>query len=187
MDRHRLQDAALIDVCAIAFRREFRQACEQNSCGKYGRCWMCPPDVGDIDEMIARAKTYRKAFVFQSIGILEDSFDIEGMEAAAKAHNRLALALRKASAPLLDRPLYLAAGCCHLCERCARGDNLPCRRPDLAMASLESYGIAVSELAAACGMRYVNGKNTVTYFGAVLCRESCETIIRDTFRRISAW
>ncbi|MFR9235458.1 MAG: DUF2284 domain-containing protein [Eisenbergiella massiliensis] len=34
-------------------------------------------------------------------------------------------------------------------------------------SSLEAYGINVSTLAAQCGMRYINGKDTVTYFGAV--------------------
>jgi hypothetical protein len=36
------------------------------------------------------------------------------------------------------------------------------------MPSLEAYGINVSELAKAAGMNYINGQNTVTYFGAVL-------------------
>lgn len=44
----------------------------------------------------------------------------------------------------------------------------PARRPWLACPSLESYGIQVSELAARCGMKYINGASTITYFGAVL-------------------
>lgn len=31
--------------------------------------------------------------------------------------------------------------------------------------------MAVSELAASCGMKYINGQNTVTYFGAVLFQD----------------
>nr|WP_305142352.1 DUF2284 domain-containing protein [uncultured Acetatifactor sp.] len=45
----------------------------------------------------------------------------------------------------------------------------PCRFPDMAISSLEAHGINVSRLAAECGMKYINGQNTVTYFGAVLC------------------
>lgn len=48
----------------------------------------------------------------------------------------------------------------------------PCRFPDRAMASLEAYGVAVSELAEACGMKYINGQSTVTYFGAFLYRKA---------------
>jgi hypothetical protein len=36
------------------------------------------------------------------------------------------------------------------------------------MPSLEAYGVNVSKLAASAGMKYINGQNTVTYFGAVL-------------------
>ena len=44
----------------------------------------------------------------------------------------------------------------------------PCRFPEKAFPSLEAYGVFVSKLAQACGMRYINGANTVTYFGVVL-------------------
>jgi hypothetical protein len=36
------------------------------------------------------------------------------------------------------------------------------------VASLEAYGIFVAKLAEKAGMKYINGVNTVTYFGAVL-------------------
>lgn len=161
-------NAAVISVSDISFRREFRAACEQNTCGKYSRCWMCPPDVGDIDEMIKKASSYKYALIYQTIGGLEDSFDIEGMQEAAKKHNDLAQTLSAVIMPLLNNPLRLGAGACHACESCSRVDNQPCRYPEKAIASLEAHGIAVSELAAACGMKYINGQNTVTYFGGFL-------------------
>ena len=52
------------------------------------------------------------------------------------------------------------------CPRCAKRDELPCRHPDEALSSLETYGVAVSQLAELAGMKYINGVNTVTYFGA---------------------
>jgi len=64
--------------------------------------------------------------------------------------------------------LHLGAGGCGVCKTCAKRTNEPCRYPKLAMASLEAYGINVSRLAAAAEMKYTNGANTVTYFGAVL-------------------
>ena len=36
---------------------------------------------------------------------------------------------------------------------------------------METYGIAVSTLAKSCGMNYINGVNTVTYFGAYFVKE----------------
>lgn len=161
-------NAAVISVEDIPFRREFREACERNLCGKYGKCWMCPPDVGDIGKMITNAKTYKYALVFQSIGWLEDSFDIEGMEAAAKKHNYLTQTLAVELEPMLANFLKLGAGACGICECCTKVDNKPCRYPEKAIASLESYGIAVSELAELSGMKYINGQNTVTFFGGLL-------------------
>ena len=160
--------AAVIPVNEILFKREFRAACEQNLCGKFGRCWTCPPDVGDIDEMIEKAKKYKNALVFQTIGMLEDSYDIEGMESAAIKHNEVMKMIDLKIDPLLSNVLKLGAGGCHVCERCARIDDEPCRNPEKAVASLEAHGIAVSDLAEKSGMKYINGQNTVTYFGGFL-------------------
>ena len=64
--------------------------------------------------------------------------------------------------------LCLGAGGCTVCEVCAKRTGEPCRHPDLMTTSLETYGVNVSKLAPAAGMKYINGQNTVTYFGAVL-------------------
>ena len=162
------QQAAVVLVAQIPFRREFRAACEQNTCGKFGRCWACPPDIGGIDELIEKARSYSHAPVFQTIGTLEDSFDIEGMEAAAIKHNAVIQLMAPKLAAVAQNTLKLGAGGCHVCARCAKAENEPCREPQKAVASLEAHGIAVSELAEICGMKYINGQNTVTFFGGFL-------------------
>ena len=149
----------------------FREICESNGCGNYGKCWMCPPDVGEIHALMEKVRRYPYGLLYQTISEIEDSFDIEGMLEAGKLHNDLAQAIsrwaREAGAFGEDW-LHLGAGGCRLCPVCAKRTNEPCRHPQDAMASLETYGVAVSELAASCGMKYINGQNTVTYFGAVL-------------------
>jgi len=163
-------NAGMAKVSEIKFSHAFRDACAQNVCGKYGTCWMCPPDVGDIDEMIAHAKEYEHIMVFQSIGQLEDSFDFEGMQEAAVKHNALTMTVAEQIGNMahIKKPLILGAGACHICNRCTRLDSLPCAHPDKAIPSLEAYGVAVSELAKISGLEYINGVNTVTYFGGVL-------------------
>lgn len=161
-------NAAVIAVADIPFRPEFREACAVNSCGQYGRCWMCPPDVGDIHILIDRAKGYSRALVYQTIHPLEDSYDFEGMTEAGRLHNQLAGQLDELVRSELTGFLHLAAGSCRVCDTCSKIENEPCRFPEKAKASLESYGIAVSELAALCGLKYINGQDTVTFFGAVL-------------------
>lgn len=39
------------------------------------------------------------------------------------------------------------------------------------MSSFEAYGINVSALAPKAGMKYINGPDTVTFFGGVLLEE----------------
>ena len=160
--------AAVIEQKDIVPNAEFRGMCEQNRCGAYGKCYMCPPDVGPIGELMARVRGYEKGLLYQTISPLEDSFDIEGMGEAKKAFTQVSQRLLDALRPVLgDQALHLTGGGCGLCKTCAKATNEPCRHPELAMSSLEAYGIAVSELAKTCGMKYINGADTVTYFGCL--------------------
>lgn len=162
------REVGVVSVAQIPFRPEFRDACVQNSCGVYGKCWMCPPDVGEISALIAQARTFSTGLVFQTVGQLEDSFDIEGMQAAARHHNEVCRRLFAVCEKTLRRFLPLGAGGCLYCRPCARISGAPCHFPEKAFSSLEAYGIGVADLAALCDLAYMNGVNTVTYFGAVL-------------------
>lgn len=161
----------LVPVADIPFDPVFRTMCEQNACGMYGRSWMCPPHVGPIEDLISQAKTYETALVYQTIDTLEDSYDFEGMMRAGARMNRLTQEVRRLLPADADAYLLLGAGGCRICQRCAKQEDQPCRCPDKALASLEAYGVNVSELAKLAGMKYINGVNTVTYFGAVLMKK----------------
>lgn len=160
--------AEIISVDQIITSAEFREACRKNLCGAWGRCWMCPPDVGEIEPLMAEIRTYQHGLWYQTIGELEDSFDIEGMGEAKKKHVHLSQRVEERVKPLLGRHLHLSCGGCGLCERCSRVDNEPCRFPDKAMASLEAYGINVYQTTQSTSLKYINGQNTVTYFSLVL-------------------
>ena len=71
----------------------------------------------------------------------------------------------------IRRRLLLGAGGCRICQRCAKESGQACRYPEQALSSLEAYGINVSVLAPMAGMKYINGPDTVTFFGAVLLGE----------------
>lgn len=161
--------ASVINTKDIVLDRAFRDMCASNACGMYGKCYMCPPDVGEIDELMAQVTHYDYALVYQTVTELEDSFDFEGMIEAKKKSYPLAQGLRKVFADMkISKVLHLGAGDCGVCEVCAKRTGDICRFPEKAMPSLEAYGINVSALAKAAGMKYINGQNTVTYFGAVL-------------------
>ena len=163
--------AKVIGASAVETDASFRTLCESNACGLWGKCWTCPPDVGDIETMMAHLRTYSHVLVYQTVGQLEDSFDFENMIRAGNAHNVLAQSLRSVFKESgIQTVLHLGAGGCRVCGVCAKRTGEPCRHPDLAMSSLEAYGINVSRLAPAADMKYINGNNTVTYFGAVFFR-----------------
>jgi predicted metal-binding protein len=153
----------------IVFDTMFRDICKSNGCGNYGKCYMCPPDVGEIEDLIEKARAFENAVMYQTVYTIEDSFDFEGMQEAGKAFNQCAQRINEKAREMFNMPwLHLAAGGCRVCETCLKRDNLPCRSPGKALASLESYGVDVYRTSRYAGLKYVNGENTVTYFGMLL-------------------
>ena len=164
--------AAVINTESIVLNPEFRSMCEANQCGMYGRCYMCPPDAGDIGTLMAQIGKYDKCLLYQTISPLEDSFDFEGMVEARRAVTGVSQHLLDALLPVAgENALHLSVGGCGLCERCAKETGEPCRHPDRALASLESYGVDVYNTVRNTELKYTNGPNTVTYFGMVLYSE----------------
>ena len=166
-------NAAALSVRQVALEAVFRDICKSNACGKYGRCYMCPPDVGEVQPMMEKVRSFRDAVLYQTIHPLEDSFDYEGMVEAGARHAAVSQALQK-TLKNLDLPafLHVSVGGCRVCDVCAKEKDLPCAYPDLAMPSLESYGVDVYNTALHAGLKYINGQNTVTYFGMVLLGEA---------------
>jgi len=153
---------AVIPTAAINFSPALLKACESNVCGKYNRCWTCPPAVGSL-ELRQKITSFPSALVFTTMGALDDSFDYEGMMRAKERHDRLTAEIHGRFGAA--NPVFGAGGCT-ICADCAYPQ--PCRFPDKTYPSIEAAGINVTELSRAAGLRYHNGPNTVTYFSMVL-------------------
>ena len=111
------RNAAVVPVSEVRFEACFRDMCSSNACGKFGRCWTCPPDIGPIDELMDTAKTFSYILVYQTVGTLEDSFDFEGMQEAGNIHNRLCQkVLQWSKTQPFQRSLSLGAGGCRVCS-----------------------------------------------------------------------
>ena len=165
--------AEMIGAEQIVMDRRFREQCASNACGVYGKCWMCPPNVGDIDALMEEARGYASALLYQSIHQLEDSFDYEGMVEGGRRHSMLSSRLDQAlKSAGYSGFLHLSKGGCGVCATCAKIENKPCRFPEKALASLEAYGVNVSATVKHTSMKYINGVNTVTYFGLILFKEN---------------
>ncbi len=160
--------AGVVTTDKIPFDENLRSYCEVNHCGNYGKNYACPPSVGEGKKLIAKAKKYKKALVFQTVTQIEDSFDLEGMKEAELRHSKISAKINQYIQKHFDDYVQLTAGKCSVCPVCAQIERKPCRFPDKAISSLEAYCMNVSDLAKLCSMNYINGKDTVTYFGAFL-------------------
>ncbi len=148
--------------------QEVRSLCAKNFCGQYGKTWMCPPGVGDVEACAARILAHEDALVVQHVAQLQDSYDFEGSAEALAVFQDLLRSFAPQVQPFAGEGfLALGAGGCSLCKPCTYPDA-PCRFPDKAMASVESYGVNVMLLCQQAGLAYHSGANTVTYTGMYL-------------------
>ncbi|MCL2407632.1 MAG: DUF2284 domain-containing protein [Defluviitaleaceae bacterium] len=146
--------------------------CKQDACGRYNRSYTCPPLLGDINNLIEKIKNFTDVIIWQNIYTIEDSFDFEGMMAAQDEHKKMAHKIAKLTYARIGRKnaLILSAGACQLCDACACITGEACRYPAEALSSLEAHGINVSQISEISGLKYINGVNTVTYFGGVFVK-----------------
>lgn len=162
--------AGIVDASQIKFHEDFRKACEKNVCRMYDTNWMGPPAIGPINELMDRARQYKKGLLIQTAHQLSSSFDYKGMIAAGKLHEEIFRRILDAvkNKYNLKDILPLNAGCCKICDRCTYLDGEKCRFPDKALSSVEAYGIDVMALEKSAGIPYYNGLNTVSYVGLIL-------------------
>ncbi len=107
--------AGMVAVEDIDFQPNFRKLCESNACGVYDRSWMCPPLVGEVNQLIASLRRWRWAVVYQTVDTLEDSYDFEGMMATGEKMNQLTARIRRVLAGKEIAPvLLLGVGGCRV-------------------------------------------------------------------------
>lgn len=158
---------AFLKTSDLVFTEGVRSLCEMNSCGQYGKTWACPPGVGTLEECKEKVLKFENLFVFTTKHELEDSFDFEGMEKGKAKHNEICPAIAELFQQNFESLLILSAEGCSRCDTCTYPDA-PCRFPDTLFPSIESYGVEVNRLAATANINYINGANTVTYFGCIM-------------------
>lgn len=159
--------AAPLNVEMLEFMPEVREMCAADRCKSYGRSWVCPPACGTLDEITKKAKQYPAGILVQSVGSLEDEFDIETMmeiEQLQKARFKKLVAYVREQQPGC---LPMAAGTCTICGSCTYPEA-PCRFPELAIPSMEAYGLFVSKVCKESGMKYYYGVNTISYTSCIL-------------------
>lgn len=161
--------AANLDIATLDLKPEVRQMCAGNSCGQYGKRWSCPPGCGELPALKQRISQYSQGILVQTVGRLEDAFDGEGMLETERVHKAHLLELQQKLLPEYPRLLTIGAGCCTHCKICTYPDA-PCRFPEKQIASMEAYGMLVTEVCHRNGLKYYYGPNTIAYTSSFLLK-----------------
>lgn len=156
-----------ISMDTVELRDEVRDMCRNGNCGKYARNWSCPPGCGTLEECEARVRQYTHGILVQTVGNLEDSMDVETMMETEAEHKKHFFALEEQLRAKYPTMLPIGAGCCTRCKECTYPDN-PCRFPDKTFASMEAYGMLVTQVCQDNNLTYYYGPCTITYTSCFL-------------------
>ena len=156
-----------LDPATIELKQEVREMCAGGKCAMYDKRWSCPPGCGTLEDCRELLKCYTHGVVVQSVGELEDSFDIETMMETESTHKERFYAMRKAMIDLGVEAMAAGAGCCTICKECTYPDA-PCRFPEQKMSSMEALGMLVTEVCKTNGLPYNYGPDTIAYTSCFL-------------------
>jgi predicted metal-binding protein len=159
--------ARKLDCSTITLHPDVRAACELNRCGRYGKSWSCPPGCGSLRECEDRLRKYSNGLIVQTVGILEDEFDSEGMTETARRHERNFRTLSERLRADFPDMLPIGTESCSACDCCTYPDA-PCLNPHGAATPMEAFGMMVHEICRSNGMEYYHGKGTIAFTGCFL-------------------
>lgn len=156
-----------LDPGTIELKADVRRMCEANLCGQYGKRWSCPPGCGSLEDGREKIASYSRSILVQTVGLLEDELDGEGMMDAERVHKERFQQLYLRLKIHFPQILPLGAGCCTQCQTCTYPDA-PCRFPEKQFSSMEAYGVEVMQVCRANGLSYYYGKCTIAYTSCYL-------------------
>ena len=156
-------NAALVTTDRIPVQPSFRICCEDNSCGKYGVNWSCPPDCGTTAQMEQKLREKKYGLILQTTWDI-DYDDGPAIKRCKGQHNSLTRELMARLAGETAGFMIGASGC-SLCEVCALVEGQPCRFPEKMASCMSAYCIYVQRLVEENGMEYDSGPGLVNFFG----------------------
>ncbi len=152
------------------FMTEVRDMCAANKCGKYNKCWACPPACGTLDELKSKVLEYDYAMILQATEKMEDDYDWDAIELAGK---RCKESLERLSVQLknLGKDVFpMGNGGCDKCSVCSY-PNEPCRFPEEINYSMEACGLFVNRECKKAGLEYNYGPQTMTMVATIFVKE----------------
>ncbi len=151
----------------LKVREEVRDMCSADKCKRYGKNWSCPPACGTLEHFSEEIAKRRDVVVFETVGELEDEFDIETMMETSDLHKKRIPGFVHDVRQIVPGCLVLAAGACTVCNECTCPDS-ECRFPDKCFVSMEASGLVVSEVCTAAEIPYNHGSDHIAYVSCVV-------------------
>lgn len=158
--------AVPMDVATLLPRQDVRDMCAADKCHAYGKNWTCPPHCGTLLQCHARMQKYTRGILLQTVGKLEKTIDTKAYRQTEARHLEQFYALSALIRTQHPDALCLGSGGCRVCGKCAWPE--PCRFPDKACASMEAYGLFVTQVCRDNGVAYYHGEKTITYTACIL-------------------
>jgi predicted metal-binding protein len=159
--------AGALDMGSLVFREEVREMCAADKCRSYGRSWSCPPAVGSLENISARAAGFRRGIIVQTTGSMSNDFDYAAIQDIGTRHKRIFDNLVRQIRMLFPGCLPMGAGACTACAKCSYPDR-PCRHPKRMYPSMEAYGLLINDVCSASGLGYNYGPLTMTFTSCIL-------------------
>lgn len=164
--------AKIIPTSDLAFNPDFVQYCQENTCGKYGTNYSCPPLCGTPDSLIAKACNYQYALVISNVSTVNDPCSSEGIAFAKHENDTIIEQMRRFFVSKRIPYMMARANYCDYCKVCAAVNDKPCIHPDIASISLSAFCVDLTHLATTCDMAFNHGDNTLTLFSIIFFQGS---------------
>lgn len=155
-----------LDVATLIPRQDVRDMCAADKCRAYGKNHTCPPYCGSLEDCREQLRCYSRGILVQTVGNTRKAIDTKAYRETEQRHLIQFYALADAIRAVYPNALCLGTGGCRICGTCAWPE--PCRFPDKACASMEAYGLFVTQVCRDNDLQYHYGERTVTYTACVL-------------------
>lgn len=108
--------AVCCEIATLHSQKEIRDMCNEKQCESYHHNWSCPPGCLALAECQSIIQSYSHAILVQSIGYMEDSFDVETMTETEKLHAERVQTICSLFQQHFPRVLGLSDGGRRVCE-----------------------------------------------------------------------
>ncbi|MDO5862524.1 MAG: DUF2284 domain-containing protein [Thermoplasmata archaeon] len=144
-------------------RERFLASCRENSCGRYGTSWSCPP--GWTEGISSLSSKYPNAILLEKT-FQADPYDPKAVESASDEAHRavrsVTAAMRDAGIPCIG----LSDGACGYCGVCSYPDE--CRYPAQLTPSISATGLDIGRFLESLGKGFSFSDSSFTLYCLVL-------------------